>query len=104
MADRRNLIYADELRAMANTASARKRIRQNERRNARNTARLSRVRTFVKKIETAIATGKKDDAVVALREAQPEMQRAVGKGVLHANTVARRISRLSARIKSLAAA
>lgn len=99
-----NLIYADELRAMANTASARKRIRQNEVRNARNTARMSRVRTFVKKVETAILAGKKDEAVVALREAQPELQRAVGKGVMHANTVARRISRLSARIKSLAAA
>ncbi|EGG75245.1 30S ribosomal protein S20 [Gluconacetobacter sp. SXCC-1] len=104
VADRRNLIYADELRAMANTASARKRIRQNEVRNARNTARMSRVRTFVKKVETAILAGKKDEAAVALREAQPELQRAVGKGVMHANTVARRISRLSARIKSLAAA
>ncbi|MCE2576642.1 30S ribosomal protein S20 [Komagataeibacter sp. FNDCR2] len=89
---------------MANTASARKRIRQNERRNARNTARMSRVRTFVKKVEMAIESGKKDDATTALRAAQPEMQRAVGKGVLHANTVARRISRLSARIKSLVAA
>ncbi|MBV1834282.1 MULTISPECIES: 30S ribosomal protein S20 [Novacetimonas] len=89
---------------MANTASARKRIRQTERRNARNTARISRVRTFVKKVETAIEAGKKEDATVALRAAQPELQRAVGKGVMHANTVARRISRLSARIKALAAA
>ncbi|CUW46759.1 30S ribosomal protein S20 [Novacetimonas hansenii] len=89
---------------MANTASARKRIRQTERRNARNTARISRVRTFVKKVETAIEAGKKEDASVALRAAQPELQRAVGKGVMHANTVARRISRLSARIKALAAA
>ena len=89
---------------MANTASARKRIRQTERRNARNTARIYRVRTFVKKVETAIEAGKKEDASVALRAAQPELQRAVGKGVMHANTVARRISRLSARIKALAAA
>lgn len=89
---------------MANTASARKRIRQTERRNARNTARVSRVRTFVKKVETAIEAGKKEDASVALRAAQPELQRAVGKGVMHANTVARRISRLSARIKALVAA
>jgi small subunit ribosomal protein S20 len=88
---------------MANTASARKRIRQNERRHARNQARKSRVRTFVKKVETAIAAGDKEAAALALRAAQPEMQRAAGKGVLHANTIARKISRLSANIKSLAA-
>ncbi|MBB2202420.1 30S ribosomal protein S20 [Gluconacetobacter tumulisoli] len=89
---------------MANTASARKRIRQNERRNARNTARVSRMRTFIKKVEAAIATGNKEQAADALRAAQPEMQRASGKGVIHANTVARKISRLSARIKAIAAA
>jgi small subunit ribosomal protein S20 len=89
---------------MANTASARKRIRQNERRNARNTARVSRMRTFVKKVEMAIASGNKDEATAALRAAQPEMQRASGKGVIHANTVARKISRLSASIKALVAA
>ncbi|GBQ31490.1 30S ribosomal protein S20 [Gluconacetobacter sacchari] len=89
---------------MANTASARKRIRQNERRNARNTARVSRMRTFVKKVEAAIASGNKEEATVALRAAQPEMQRASGKGVVHANTVSRKISRLSARIKALVAA
>ncbi|NVN12012.1 MULTISPECIES: 30S ribosomal protein S20 [Nguyenibacter] len=89
---------------MANTASARKRIRQNERRNARNTARVSRMRTFIKKVEAAIAAGNKDDAQAALRAAQPEMQRASGKGVVHANTVARKLSRLSARIKAIAAA
>ncbi len=86
---------------MANTASARKRIRQSVTRTARNTARKSRMRTFVKKVETAIANGDKTAAAVALREAQPEMQRASGKGVIHANTVARKLSRLSARIKSL---
>ncbi len=88
---------------MANTASARKRIRQTEVRTARNVARRSRVRTFVKKVETAIASGDKALAVSALRAAQPEMQRSVGKGIAHANTVARKISRLSARIKAISA-
>ncbi len=89
---------------MANTASARKRIRQTAKRTARNKARKSRVRTFVKKVELAIAGGDKAAAAEALRAAQPEMQRATGKGVMHANTVARKLSRLAARIKSLNAA
>ncbi len=89
---------------MANTASARKRIRQTATRTARNQARMSRMRTFVKKVEQAIAGGDKSAAVDALRSAQPEMQRAVTKGVMHLNTIARKISRLSARIKSLPAA
>jgi len=89
---------------MANTASARKRIRQTEIRTARNAARKSRMRTFIKKVEAAIAAGNKEQATVALREAQPELQRAAGKGVTHANTVARKISRLSARIKAIAVA
>lgn len=88
---------------MANTASARKRIRQNERRNARNTARRSRIRTFVKKVEEAIAGGDKATAAAALLAAQPEMQRGTTKGVSHKNTVARKISRLSTRIKALVA-
>ena len=87
---------------MANTASARKRIRQTEKRTLRNQARKSRMRTFVKKVEAAIAGGNKDAAAEALRAAQPEMQRAAGKGVIHANTVARKLSRLSARVKALA--
>lgn len=87
---------------MANTASARKRIRQTRRRTLRNQARKSRMRTFVKKVEMAIAGGDREAASVALRAAQPEMQRAAGKGVIHANTVARKLSRLSARIKKLA--
>ena len=87
---------------MANTASARKRIRQIERRTARNQARKSRMRTFIKKVETAIASGDQVSAVDALRVAQPELQRAATKGVVHLNTVARKISRLSARIKALA--
>jgi small subunit ribosomal protein S20 len=86
---------------MANTASARKRIRQTERRTERNQARKSRMRTFIKKVEMAIAGGDKSAAADALRSAQPEMQRAATKGVVHANTVARKISRLSARIKAL---
>jgi len=86
---------------MANTASARKRIRQTATRTARNQARMSRMRTFVKKVEQAIAGGDKTAAAEALRGAQPEMQRAVTKGVMRLNTVSRKISRLSARIKSL---
>jgi small subunit ribosomal protein S20 len=88
---------------MANTASARKRIRQIAVRTERNAARKSRMRTFIKKVETAIASGDKSQAVEALRQAQPEVQRAVTKGVIHLNTVARKISRLSKRIKALAA-
>ncbi|NHN88511.1 30S ribosomal protein S20 [Acetobacter conturbans] len=89
---------------MANIASARKRIRQTERRTARNTARMSRMRTFIKKVETAIANGNKDEANAALKVAQPEIQRAATKGVVHSNLVARKISRLSSRIKALASA
>ncbi|HTB44898.1 MAG TPA: 30S ribosomal protein S20 [Acetobacteraceae bacterium] len=89
---------------MANTASARKRIRQNIKRTVANHARKSRMRTFVKKVEAAIAGGNKQDAVAALQAAQPEMQRAAGKGVVHKNTIARKLSRLSTRIKALTAA
>jgi len=89
---------------MANTDSARKRIRQNEKRTARNKARKSRVRTFVRKLEEAIATGDKAAAQDAFRAAQPELQRAATKGAVHANTVARKVSRLSARVKALGAA
>jgi small subunit ribosomal protein S20 len=89
---------------MANTASARKRIRQTLRRTARNRARKSRMRTFIKKVEAAIASGDKAVAAEALKVAQPEMQRAAGKGVIHRNTVARKLSRLSARAKALVTA
>ena len=89
---------------MANTASARKRIRQNERRTARNAARKSRIRTFLKKVEAAIAGGDKVSAEAAFRSARPELQRAATKGVVHANTVSRKMSRLSSRIKALGAA
>jgi small subunit ribosomal protein S20 len=88
---------------MANNASARKRIRQIEVRTARNHARKSRMRTFVKKVEAAIASGDRTAAQEALRLAQPEMQRAATKGVIHHNAVARKLSRLSSRIKTIAA-
>ena len=86
---------------MATHKSAEKRIRQTEKRTAINRARKSRVRTFVKKVETAIASGDKDAAKSALREAQPELHRAVSKGVLHRNTVSRKLSRLAVRINDL---
>ncbi|EFH11859.1 30S ribosomal protein S20 [Pseudoroseomonas cervicalis] len=88
---------------MANTASARKRIRQTAVRNERNRARRSRVGTFLTKVEKAISSGDKSAAQAAFKDAQPEFQRAVTKGVLHLNTVARKLSRLSARIKALGA-
>jgi small subunit ribosomal protein S20 len=86
---------------MAHHKSAKKRIRQTVRRTAINRARTSRVRTFLKKVEDAIATGDKAAARAAFVEAQPEMHRGVVKGLLHRNTVARKLSRLSARIKAL---
>jgi small subunit ribosomal protein S20 len=86
---------------MANTDSARKRIRQTKTRTIRNQARKSRMRTFVKKVETALASGDRNAADAALRAAQPEMQRAANKGVVHRNTVARKLSRLAARIHAI---
>ncbi len=87
---------------MANTASARKRILQTATRNERNRARRSRVSTFLVKVEKAISGGDKVAAQAAFKDAQPELQRAATKGVMHANTVARKLSRLAARIKALA--
>ncbi len=89
---------------MANTKSAKKAARQAERRTLVNKARRSRMRTFVRKVEEAIAAGDRSAASVALREAQPEIMRSALKGIIHKNTASRKISRLSARIKSLAAA
>ncbi|MEX0808489.1 MAG: 30S ribosomal protein S20 [Dongiaceae bacterium] len=86
---------------MAHHKSAKKRIRQTARRTDVNDARTSRVRTFVKKVETAIASGDKTTASAALRAAEPELQRGVTKGVLHRNAASRKISRLSKRIKAL---
>ena len=88
---------------MAQHASAKKRIRQTRRRTAINAARRSRIRTFVKQVEEAIANGDKEQAAAALRAAQPELMRGAGRGVLQRNTVARRLSRLSARIKAMGA-
>ena len=87
---------------MAHHKSAKKAIRQTERRTLVNRGRLSRVRSFIKKVETAIDAGDKKQAAEALKAAQPEMHRGVRTGVLHRNTVSRKLSRLSARIKSLA--
>ncbi len=86
---------------MANHKSAEKRIRQTERRTAVNRARVSRLRTFIKKVETAIASGDKTAAQAAFAEAQPELHSGVGHGVIHKNTASRKLSRLSGRIKSL---
>lgn len=88
---------------MANTSSAKKMARKIERRTATNKARRSRVRTHLRKVEEAIAAGDKNAASEALKIAQPELHRAVSKGVVHKNTAARKLSRLSARIKSLSA-
>ena len=87
---------------MANHASAKQRIRRNERRTRVNHDRIGRIRTFIKRVETAISSGDKPGAQAALRAAQPEIHRGVTKGVLHKNTANRRLSRLSARIKALA--
>ncbi len=86
---------------MANTPQAKKRIRRNERRNEINGARVSRIRTFVKKVEAACTLGDKAAAEAALKAAQPEMQRGITKGVLHKNTVARKFSRLTKRVAAL---
>lgn len=86
---------------MANSPQAKKRARQIERRTEVNKARRSRIRTFVRKLEEAIASGDKDAAAAAFRAAQPEMMRGVTKGIMHKNTVARKISRLSARVKAM---
>lgn len=86
---------------MAHHKSAKKRIRRNARRAEINRSRISRIRTFVKKVELAISSGDKPAAETALRAAQPELHRGVNKGVLHRNTAARKLSRLSARIKAI---
>jgi small subunit ribosomal protein S20 len=86
---------------MPHHKSAEKRLRQTEKRTVINRARLSRVRTFVKKVESAISSGDKDAAQSAFQSAQPELHRATTKGVLHKNTVARKLSRLAARINAL---
>lgn len=86
---------------MAHTISAKKRIRQTERRTVRNRARTSRIRNFVRKVEEAVRAGDKKAAETAFQAMMPELHKGVSKGVLHRNTAARKLSRLSARIKSL---
>lgn len=86
---------------MANHASAKKRIRTNARRNEINTARKSRIRTFLKKVETAIAGGDAKAAAEALKVVQPELMRGVAKNIVAKNTAARKISRLNARVKAI---
>lgn len=88
---------------MANHKSAKKRIRRNANRAVINGARMSRIRTFLKKVETAIASGDAEAAREALRVAQPELMRGVSRGVVHKNTASRKMSRLSSRVKALAA-
>jgi small subunit ribosomal protein S20 len=87
---------------MANTPQAKKRARQNEKRFAVNKARRSRIRTYLRRVEEAIASGDKEAATAALKAAQPELMRGVSKGVFHKNTAARKMSRLSARVKAIA--
>lgn len=86
---------------MANSRQAKKRARQNERRATVNTARRSRIRTFLRKVEEAIASGDKQAAATALQAAQPELMRGVSKGIFHKNTAARKISRLSKRVNAI---
>ena len=89
---------------MANTPQSQKRARQTERRTEVNKARRSRIRTFIRKVEEAIASGNAAAAADALRAAQPELMRGVTKGVVHKNTASRKMSRLAARVKALSAA
>lgn len=88
---------------MANTTSAKKATRKIARRTEINKARRSRVRTFVRKVEEAIAAGDKTAAEAALKAAQPELQRAATKGVVHRNTASRKVSRLAQRVKTIGA-
>ena len=86
---------------MANSPQAKKRARQIERRTAVNKARKSRILTFLRAVEEAIASGDKAAATAALRAAQPELMRGVTKGIFHKNTASRKVSRLASRVKSL---
>ena len=86
---------------MANTPQSKKRALQIVARSSVNKQRRSRIRTFLRNVEEAIASGDKNQAETALREAQPELMRGVTKGVLHKNTASRKMSRLAARVKSL---
>ena len=86
---------------MANHKSSKKRILRNNKRNVINSNRISRIRTYIKKVETEINSENKEKAKEALKLAMPEIQRGVSKGSLHKNTAARKLSRLSNKIKSI---
>lgn len=88
---------------MANTSSAKKATRKIARRAAVNGNRVTRVRTYVRKVDEALASGDQAAAAAALKAAQPELMRAASKGVLHKKTMSRKISRLAARVKKLSA-
>ncbi len=88
---------------MANTSSAKKATRKIARRTAMNKNRRSRVRTYVRRVEEALLAGDKTAAAAAFSEAQPELMRAASKGVMHANTASRKVSRLARRVKTLSA-
>ena len=88
---------------MANHVQAKKRIRQIERRTGANSIRRTRIRTFIRKVEEAIESGNQADAAAALQAAQPEMARGAQKGIFHKNTMSRKVSRLAARGKGMAA-
>jgi small subunit ribosomal protein S20 len=87
---------------MANTSSAKKAVRKIERRTAINRARRSQMRTYVRKVEEALASGNPDDAKAALAAAEPLVMRAAQKGIVHKNNASRKISRLTARVKAMA--
>ncbi|MCG5235084.1 30S ribosomal protein S20 [Xanthobacter oligotrophicus] len=89
---------------MANTPSAKKAVRKIERRTEVNRSRRSRVRTYLRKLEDALSAGDATAATAAFQAAEPEIMRAVTKGVLHKNTASRKVSRLAARVKKLSAA
>lgn len=86
---------------MANTPQAKKRIRRNDRRAVVNTNRVSRIRSFIKKVETAVEAGDKAQATKALQAMQPELARGVAKGIVHKNTASRKLSRLSKQVTAL---
>ncbi len=88
---------------MANSTQSKKRARQSEARADINKARRSRIRTFLRKVEEALAAGNQDAAAAALKLAQPELARGITKGVLHKNTVARKMSRLTLRVRGISA-
>lgn len=86
---------------MANTPQAKKRILRNAKRAEINGARVSRIRTYVKQVESALASGNKDEAKAAIAKVQPELARGVARGVMHKNTAARKLSRLTKRVSAL---